>query len=528
MLLTGLNLLLMGLLIGCGDNESHLVSNTTENPPTHNLITVSGVVEASYLKGVKICVKNTEDCAITGDEGNFTIETTSVLPITFEIKVGDSIIGEIKSNSEFIKITPLTLAENNETLAGYIGAMLHKVSSCDLAARKCDLSGVKEINVDEAQVVPLVKEMMKKLSKSDEMEIKANGKIMKLSKVDAVKYMSINPTLTSKKLKYLGYSFDKKGKLNVKLDLDKKMLNYMIIDEDDKILVNKTSRVVNKYQNVVFSLKDDNNSFSFFSPSYGAIFREGGIEYAIEVPDINITPDILKNFINKSYNLINLNMFNNYSKLTLKSVNVNLLKGTYMISDFNSNYVGVWNVKGNYIRFLDSEGKKVMAYGILKMGVNKNIIVLINPFLLELGIEAKPISASEVDGTYYYLRYKITNTNYNVEILSLPKVKQIGILLDDEKIKMKYVQCYGKAIINGTSFSFKDEYCSDSHPEEGNETLIYNPKFMDGFETEINLEGLIMVKNKSQFIIINKDIGMFSLIDINTGTYFFGSSKPLQ
>jgi len=521
-LLTGLSLALAGMLIGCWDNGSHLVSNTDENTsvPTSNLNTVAGVVEASYLKGVKVCVKNTEDCAVTGDEGNFTIETTAALPLTLEIKVGESVIGEVKSDSEFVEVTPLVLAENNETVAGYVGAMLHLVSNCDLAAEKCDLSGVSEVDVDEAQVAPLVKEITEKLTKSDEIEIKANGKTVKFTKTDAIKYMSINPTMTSKKLTFIGYSLDKNGLVNLEADLDEMTLNYTVFDEDGNISVSKTSRLVNKYQNVVFTLMDDNESLIFLSPAFGAFVDENGkIDYALEIPDVNITADILESFVNKSYYVVNM-VFRNFLKFTINSDDVGSLKGAYTVND--GDFVAQWDVEGKYIRFLDRDGNRVIGYGVLKMGENKNSIVITAEDFLAVGVEAKPIDVSEADGEYYYLRIKAKSSDEND---NLAKVADIPVIIDDDKENIELVQCYGKAVINGTSFSYKDEYCSDSNPEEVNETLIYNPEFE---EEGKYLEGIIQVKDKPQFILVDKDTGMFYLIDLEARTHFFGSSKPIK
>jgi len=132
---------------GCDSSSNNSNDNNT-NIATP--VTVQGTVQASYLKGVKVCID--DKCDITNENGVFKIEDV-YLPATLTLFIGNRILSEVEITNqddfENLKISPMFLAKDNKTLAEYLGAFLHGVGMCSLNAEKCDLSNVKEIMVGD-------------------------------------------------------------------------------------------------------------------------------------------------------------------------------------------------------------------------------------------------------------------------------------------------------------------------------------------------------------------------------------------
>lgn len=114
-------------LSGCGGSSGGSSSTTSS---------IDGTVQASILKGVKVCIKGTSTCSMTDVSGKFTINGFAA-PQTLELYVGNSKLGEVVASADTISVTPKLLADGNATIASHIGVMLHKIGDCKVADATC-------------------------------------------------------------------------------------------------------------------------------------------------------------------------------------------------------------------------------------------------------------------------------------------------------------------------------------------------------------------------------------------------------
>jgi len=111
-------LVLSLLAISCGGNDS---SETRDY-----LYLVSGKVAASDIKGLKVCVAETAECTVTGDDGSFKLESSVKLPrLEFFLngENGEVKLGDYQLHEEGEVITPEKItgtSEAGETLARLI------------------------------------------------------------------------------------------------------------------------------------------------------------------------------------------------------------------------------------------------------------------------------------------------------------------------------------------------------------------------------------------------------------------------
>ena len=117
--------------------------------------TIATKVEASIVKGATVCVENTNICNQTNDNGIATLKV-SKLPVTLVVKIGDIPLGDVTANSNYVPITPLDLADNDNQTAEKIGALIHAIAG-DItgSANKIDLTG-KKIKFQEQISKPIV------------------------------------------------------------------------------------------------------------------------------------------------------------------------------------------------------------------------------------------------------------------------------------------------------------------------------------------------------------------------------------
>jgi len=275
---------------------------------------------------------------------------------------------------------------------------------------------------------------------------------------------------------------------------------------------NGTREIENLYGNVFFKDKNGSN-FYFFSGSLGVAVipmnnDENNISFitGLQIPEKNLTASDLELIANKRFNYMEFNSTTiSFGFIEINSTNVNDLNGTW--SDFENNDSGIWEVNGSHLDVKESNGTKV-ANVIIRPGVSRSgIVVDLVDGGFGIGVEAKELNTSELSGTFYYQN---SGNNYT---------------------------CYGKAVVNGNSFTYSDDYCVDENGtqingDSGSGTLILNPSVdidHDG-TADLNLTGLAEVNesNGSEFIFIDPEDGYYISIDMRDGDMSIGSNKPLQ
>jgi len=177
-LLTGL--IISSLLFSCGGGGG-------SNGNVSSRTSVSGNVEASKVKGMKICENNcnSNNCVESDENGTFKI-TVGKLPATLKACIGDLPLGTINATSTVVSVNPLTLADGNETVAQEIGALIHAVAGdINGTATNIDLSKVDRIEVDNQDCDNDIVDCLKNEGNlTITVEINENGEI-KQHKVEA-------------------------------------------------------------------------------------------------------------------------------------------------------------------------------------------------------------------------------------------------------------------------------------------------------------------------------------------------------
>ena len=130
----------------CGGGGGGSLSTSTST-------TVSGAVQSSLVKGAEVCVNGTDNCAITNDNGTFTLKVPK-LPVTLEVKVGNLPIGTVDANSTYVPVNPLTLTNGDLALAPVVRAVIHALAGDTSGnATVIDLSKVKiKVSTDKPLV----------------------------------------------------------------------------------------------------------------------------------------------------------------------------------------------------------------------------------------------------------------------------------------------------------------------------------------------------------------------------------------
>lgn len=117
-------------------------------------------VEASIVKGATVCVKDTDNCNQTDDNGTAVLEV-SKLPVELVIKIGNLTLGSVEANDTYVPVTPLDLADGDNQTAIKLGALIHAIAGdIDGNDTKVDLTN-KKIIPSEQIAEPLV-ELLKK------------------------------------------------------------------------------------------------------------------------------------------------------------------------------------------------------------------------------------------------------------------------------------------------------------------------------------------------------------------------------
>jgi len=484
------------LLIGCGGSGSS--TNTTSNSDNSSSTSVSGTVEASYLAGVKVCVKGTDNCAVTDSEGHFTINAAA--PVELEIKVGNSVVGDVNANSSKVKITPAVLADENATVAAYLGTLFHVIGGCQITDMQCNLGNIQEVDINPNSDKPLVEELAEAVTQNTDVTVKVDNQNVVVDDENVTLYETLNPLMVGEnELYYHGISSGE-GFLKFALDPDTLKLKYTVYNNVGEPIEDGEDQLINVYKNVFFRFKNETNEGAFVSGglAVGYYVEDGEVHYNIglQYPERNLTSKDVEFFANKSYNTLFFDTDGSieFSKVDLNTTNPADLNGTWSSSDGDS---GTWVVEQSHIKFL--ENGSTVAIGFLRPGVSRAAIVYgdVTDGGFGIGLEAKPLTAEELKGTFYY-----SDTENNVT-------------------------CFGQVNVNGTDFSYKDEICTDNEPESGSGSLVLNPTVtING--TSVALNGLAKIDGENEYIFIDPVDGYYISINPDTHSLSLGSNKPLK
>ncbi len=487
------------VLIGCGGGGSSSTSSVT------------GTVEASYLAGVKVCVKGTDTCAVTDANGKFTLNVAP--PVQLEIKVGETVLGDVDANSASVTVTPATLTDNNVTAAAYLGAMLHVMAGCSITAQDCNLDNIQEVDIDPTKNLPLVDELMEKVVKGivpvKIVESDGTQEDVNVTEANATVYMCAHHRMVGEtKLAYHGIASGE-GYLTFEIDPETMEITYHI-NKFDGTVESGSEKLINLYENTFFKFEGESNSGMFVSESmavgYNVDSATGTVTYQVglQYPDKNLTATDISLIANKTFNAVDFDTNGSlyFSVVDINSSNVADLNGTWSSYESNGTYSGTWAVNGDHIEFKDSDGN-IAAVAFLKPGVNRAALVYASKDgTFGIGVEAKPLSESEL------------KTTFNYEDVS-------------KDANGKMVTCFGKVTVEGTNFSYKDDFCSDNEPENGSGTLVLNPS-VDINGTTVKLNGMAQVSGTNEFVFIDSEDGYYIAVNPDTGDISIGSNHPLK
>jgi len=156
------------IIASCGSSGSG--NNPNASSTTTKTKEVTATVESSLVKGAKVCVKGTNNCAITDDNGTAHLKVTA-LPVELEVKIGDKLeLGDVKVSSNVARINPIVLAGGDDTVAQAIASLIHALAGDTTGnSSKVDLSKVKI----ETKTPINIKEFIKE-NKTIEIKVKTN------------------------------------------------------------------------------------------------------------------------------------------------------------------------------------------------------------------------------------------------------------------------------------------------------------------------------------------------------------------
>jgi len=162
------------LISGCGGGggESGTVSQTRE---------VTATVESSLVRGALVCVKGTENCARTDENGIAHLEVNS-LPVELEVRAGNLTLGEVRTSSDTVRINPIVLADGDIEVAGAIADLIHALGGDPEGnSPVVDLSEVEVESAPPESLEELLKE-----GKEVELKVKSDKEehLLKVKKED--------------------------------------------------------------------------------------------------------------------------------------------------------------------------------------------------------------------------------------------------------------------------------------------------------------------------------------------------------
>ena len=502
---------------------------------------ISGTVQASIIKGVKVCIKdNNTSCATTDANGRFTIAGFAP-PQTLEIKVGNTYLSKrIQVNSTTVAITPklIAKAEGNESLAPYIGLLLHKAAGDENLTRElCDLSGVTSIDIngtaadDNGTLIDGLKDILRN---SNRITIITPDRNDTITETDVIEYETAYPEMTSDQVNFAGAASI--GDLaTFSYDTDTHSISYHVQGSAFGD-VNGTKQLTNLFNNIIFT--DSNNNFYFFSGSMGVAMVDLNESDTndTKTPIIGLqTPPSTDTslIINKTFNYIEFNSTGspilcdnnvppncvpNFKIIRVYATSSNAQDGNWTTDEFNLssgnfevNYTsGTWELNGTHLDINDSN--VTVAHAIIRPPVGTGragFLVDIEGNITErgfgIGVEAKELNISEIEGTYYFTSISLRDRNASFGCVTISDDNDSNISTGIFTVSK---ECNG-SIVNGT--------------------LKLNPYIDD---LNITVPGIVEVNDSGDisYAFIDPVSGYFIEIDPNPTDpgLTIGSNKPLQ
>jgi len=500
-------------LVGCGGGGGG--SSTVEK--------VSGSVQASVLKGVKVCLKDTGVCTTTDKNGKFTLDTT--YPATLELSVAGVKLAEVEVKS-YTNITPGLLSEGNVTLGGYLGAFLHKAAGCGITAYYCDLSNVKSLETN-ASGESLV-EMVKNAVQNGVLYAKANGKDVNVTLSDIDEYVTANPIISGKgDITYQGvmtlgdyaeFNFDLK---NSKVDYSIKgnVLGKLATD----------SKIYNMYNNMLFVNSDASNFYYLTASGMFSTVMNNGKLYSVIGIAKNYIPLTEADVSGKTFNILlkDANIANEtVTSLAAVSLNPDHTFG-FVTKDAQGNVIqigGVWSFAKDKVYLKDSNGEDFMILAI-KKGRHQSIAVadFINGGF-GLATEAVPAGAEDFTG-YRYLKFIESAADKKEICMGTLKVAK----KDDTHVTVteKDAKCFTVYINSKVNAVFFEEVPAG---KEFSYEAVINPVVeINGNYVPMNSMALSSGAVEG-VTIIDGDNGLFAQVGIRDSkeVAIFGSNKPIH
>jgi len=488
-------------MTGCGSNGNSASSSS-----------ISGSVQASILQGVSVCIKGTNECAVTDNTGKYTISGYAP-PQVLEVKIGNSVVGEVNATSSSLDITPKVLADNNTTLAANIGAMLHKIGGCTIAAANCDLSAINSVDINASSTKSLVKELADEIGGSGTITLHVDGNDENITSSDVTEYEVEHPEMVSAKVAFSGaasvgdfatFSYDKDAN-TLSYDINGSVFGAQSGDQN----------LTNLFENVFF--KDASGNFYFFSGALGVAqipMSDGNVSYVVglQMPHDQIDTSLI---VNKRFNYIDFPSTGNpeFSILDINATSSTDTNGTWtdVLNDVN----GTWMLDGTHIDVLETNGTKFANVTIRPASdINGKAGIIVDNISggFGMGIEAKPATISDVTGTYSYFSQGLDATSP--------------------------WSCYGTNIVtdnndgnNSTAtYTYTDSQCSiPGDASNGSATFILNPTVDINSSLSITLNGIAQISS-TEYVFIDNTSGYYVSMDMNASdpSISVGSNKPLK
>jgi len=138
-------------LFSCGGGGGD--TGTTSSSSTDTGVITTQLV-ASYIKGAKVCVEETDKCAITNSVGVAAI-IGAVPPVKLQIFLGEVPLGDVEVDDGTEVITPVDIAEGDKTVAQLIEDIIHSLGekegeTVDVSHLKAEVEKPLEELIEEA------------------------------------------------------------------------------------------------------------------------------------------------------------------------------------------------------------------------------------------------------------------------------------------------------------------------------------------------------------------------------------------
>jgi len=485
---------------------------------------IEGSVQASRLGGVKVCVANTNECSVTNSKGEFKLHTS--YPVTLEVKVGDTKIGEVKASNKYVNITPGTLSKDS-VIAGYLGALLHKAGGCAVTSSYCDLSKVKniEIGLNTKDLVSGIKSAIK----NGTLYAKVNDKSISVSKIDMDEYILSNPIISGKgEITYQGV-MTLGDYAEFTFDLKNEKVDYSI---KGNVLgkVASSSKIYNMYNNMLFVNSDASNFYYLTAGIMFSTVMENGKPYTVIGIPKNLIAVNKEDIANKKFNIlikdakINDELVTSVARLQLNKDNT----FKFLTKDLFGNSInveGTWSVSDNKVYLKDDKGNNFIILAVKK---GKEQSVVIADFVnggFGLGIESVPMNARDMS-KYKYIKF-VQDVGDNQDEICLGALKVAKQNSTQAKIYETDIKCFvvhKNANVNAVFF----EEVLPQKPVSY--TILYDPSLeIDGEDITFNSIG-VSFGDVNSVSIIDGSNGVFAQVGMrdNKEVAILGSNKFLH